>query len=197
MFVGFADYMISMTDERLCYTVDTHIHHVEQWGSIIKNCNIDDYGTRISDEGMCTDIETLKQTEYYKNMTEWGKNCQRTYVDWKWKSSMYFDILNVDENKAYNIKPESGGDLPFDFSGTGDIDLVVARVNFGAKSNEENEKSSKEITPLDLNTHPMTDYVSTRALFSKLLRCMHCPDMNQIMKMVQDLLRFREIDIMC
>jgi len=34
-------------------------------------------------------------------------------VDWKWKNGMSFDTLLVDQNKAYNIKPKTGGQLPF------------------------------------------------------------------------------------
>ena len=34
---------------------------------------------------------------------------------------MSFDILGIDQNKAYDIKPKKGGDLPFDFRGKGTV----------------------------------------------------------------------------
>ena len=110
MFVGFKDYNISIDDDRLLYTVDTKIHHVEIWGSVIENLE------GIEAKGG-SDLETLKNTEYYKEASEWGKNCQKNYVDNKWHHpTMCFDILGVDLNRsgAYNIKPKPGGDLPFD-----------------------------------------------------------------------------------
>jgi len=126
LFVGFKDYNITIDDDRLLYTVDTKIHHVEIWGSVIENLE------GIEAKGG-SDLETLKNTEYYKYASEWGKNCQKNYVDNKWHhpSSMYFEILGVDQNRtgAYNIKPKPGGDLPFDFDGYGSIDLIVARMN--------------------------------------------------------------------
>ena len=39
--------------------------------------------------------------------------CSYLSVDWKWKNGMSFDTLLVDQNKAYNIKPKAGGQLPF------------------------------------------------------------------------------------
>ena len=124
MFVGFKDYNISIDDDRLLYTVNTKIHHVEIRGSVIENLE----GIEAKGE---SDLETLKNTEYYKEASEWGKNRQKNYVDNKWHHpTMCFDILGVDLNRtgAYNIKPKPGGDLPFDFHGEGSIDLIVARI---------------------------------------------------------------------
>ena len=141
MFVGFRDYGIQSTDEQLAYTVDTNIHHVEHWGSLEKNVDedlemISGYSgsggksvLEANKEGAGIDIATLKSTDYYKSAVSWGKNCQSQYVDFKWKQSMSFDILGVDQNKAYNIKPKPGGDLPFDREGEGNIDLIVGRKN--------------------------------------------------------------------
>ena len=91
-----------------------------------------DYGSStksvadLNKEGAGISIETLKSTEYYKKAVGWGKNCQKNYANWKWKP--FFAILGVDQNKAYDIKPKPRGDLPFDFNGEGDIDLIVART---------------------------------------------------------------------
>ena len=44
------------------------------------------------------------------------------------QNSLFFDLLGADpKNKAYHIKPKPRGDLPFDFRGNGNIDLVVAK----------------------------------------------------------------------
>jgi len=144
MFVGFNDSYITIDCDRLLYTVDTKIHHVEIWGSVIENLDERMGGSNerikrvievIETKGGSV-LETLKNTEYYKEASEWGKDCQKNYVDPKWKHSMCFDELGVENNKAYNIKPKSGGDLPFDFTGGGSIDLIVARINTegGARS---------------------------------------------------------------
>ena len=137
IFVGFRDYAIQSTDDRLAYTVDTKIHHVEHWGSLEQNVGPDrekiGWGEKTvleaNKEGVGIDINTLKNTDYYRDALSWGKNCQRQYVDFKWKQSMSFDILGVDQSKAYDIKPKPGGDLPFDREGEGNIDLIVARKN--------------------------------------------------------------------
>ena len=131
MFVGFNDGYIDMVDSRLLYTVDTNIHHVESWGSI-EACFINKeaggrYGypseTEVKEYQAKhdTDIDTIKDSDYYKKASVYGKNCQKNYVDWKWKNSMCFDILGVDSsNKAYDIKTKKG-DLPFDFDGDGNV----------------------------------------------------------------------------
>lgn len=73
MFVGFKDtYLSDMTDRRVLYAVDTQIHHVEHWGSIIENIEKRGKGQ--------IDPSALKETEYYKRTTEYGKSCQKNYV---------------------------------------------------------------------------------------------------------------------
>ena len=46
-------------------------------------------------EGAGIDINTLKNTDYYRDAVSWGKNCQSQYVDFKWKRSMSFDIISL------------------------------------------------------------------------------------------------------
>mmetsp|Transcript_2015 Transcript_2015/g.4432 ORF Transcript_2015/g.4432 Transcript_2015/m.4432 type:complete len:363 (+) Transcript_2015:488-1576(+) len=163
MFVGFADYRITLTDDPLLYTVDTKIHHVERWGSIIANIMTNKCGyEREEGKSICgseeLDLEALKETAYYKQVTEWGKDCQKNYVDQKW-NNMCFDILGIDnESEVYNIKPKLGGDLPFDFDGwVGKIDLIIARIEDEPKEEWQSAKKKttkkvggKEITPFDL-----------------------------------------------
>ena len=48
----------------------------------------------------------------------------------------------IDLDKAYDIKPDIGGDLPFDFRGDGSIDLVVGRL--------KDKFGDKNVTPSDL-----------------------------------------------
>ena len=48
----------------------------------------------------------------------------------------------IDQNKAYDVKPKGGGDLPFDFNGKGDIDLVIGRL--------KSKSGNKNVTPSDL-----------------------------------------------
>ena len=55
---------------------------------------------------------------------------------------MNLSTKGIDRNKAYDVKPKRGGDLPYDFNGYGNIDLVVGRLK--AKSGD------KQITPSDL-----------------------------------------------
>ena len=137
VFVGFRDTYIDSTDRRLAYTVDTKIHHVEHWGTLDQNIGSDlermdgyDYDDEntVADankKGAGISMDTLKSTEYYKEACSYGRSVDR-YVDWKWRHGMSFDILGVDQNKAYNIKAKNN-ELPFDFYGNGSIDLVVAR----------------------------------------------------------------------
>jgi hypothetical protein len=93
--------------------VDTKIHHVEAWGSIYENVkdNDDEFmgygrygnGKKVVGEGdddAGIDIETLKNTKYYKDAVKWGKGTERYAVS-AWKFSMQFDKLGVDLNKAY------------------------------------------------------------------------------------------------
>ena len=149
MFVGFKDGYISMTDDKLLYTVDTKIHHVEHFGNLSENFEErkNSYGTK---------FDTLE--EYVETTSAWGKDCQKNYVDWKWQNSMSFDVLGIEaNNKAYTIKPNAGGSLPFDFDGNGNIDLVVAKVygdNTGSakKTGKPSKKKAKksEVTPFDI-----------------------------------------------
>ena len=54
------------------------------------------------------------------------------------------ELLNqgIDQNKAYDVKTENGVDLPFDFVGKGNIDLVVGQL--------KDKSGSKNVTPGDL-----------------------------------------------
>ncbi|KAL7541679.1 hypothetical protein ACHAXR_011125 [Thalassiosira sp. AJA248-18] len=150
MFVGLNDGYIDMVDKRLVYTVDTKIHHVEEWGSVFIQDEMEDVDAGIGHEA-------LTKTEYYNEAVSWGKNCQSTYIDWKFKHGLAFDLLGVDNGKAYDVKPKPGGDLPFDFCGRGNIDLIVARVADPRAKRQTKKKSSKkgrgggkEVTPFDL-----------------------------------------------
>ena len=147
MFVGFKDYRISLTDNTLSYTVDTKIHHVEHWGSLLENLKDEVSGGK--QEGVTSEdlASAIKESDRYKETCSYGKNCQKNYVDFKWNQSMSFDILGVDKNKAYNIKTKANGDLPFDFNGSGNIDLIVARVNARSKQASKNKSSKKEKAP--------------------------------------------------
>jgi len=152
MFIGFKDYRLGMTDDSLLYTVDTKIHHVEHYGSQSEN---------FTDRGEDLDVETLE--EYVEATSEWGKDCQKNYVAWKWQNSMNFDVLGIEAtNKAYAIKPDKGGSLPFDFDGKGNIDLVVAKVcddntkkatkksGKSSKKQAKKSKSASEVTPFGI-----------------------------------------------
>ena len=74
--------------------VDTKIHHVEHWGSILQNMSGDDYSDSSSEEeddssseeedqdkvksaGSGDDIETLKATDYFQRIAGYGKNVQK------------------------------------------------------------------------------------------------------------------------
>ena len=47
--------------------------------------------------------------------------------------SMSFGLLGLDANdRVYDIKPKPGGDLPFDFGGLGQVDLIVASAGLSA-----------------------------------------------------------------
>ncbi|EJK62973.1 hypothetical protein THAOC_16396 [Thalassiosira oceanica] len=152
-------------------TVDTNIHHVEHWGSISENVVRKDYygyGKKAEPESLPPD-GNAKNTAYYKKVIGYGKQCQRTYIDWKVENvfhssdlgrlalhsfllsciasnlTIYFLNLptkGIDQNKAYDVKPKSGGDLPFDFHGDGNIDLVVGRL--------KDKSGDKKIAPSDL-----------------------------------------------
>ena len=55
-------------------------------------------------------------------------------------------------NKAYDVKPKSGGDLPYDFHGDGNIDLVVGRLK--DKSGVQNVTPSDLLSDFDLGKMP-------------------------------------------
>lgn len=116
---------------------DTKIHHVEHWGSLEENIDenlektFDNWagGRTVAEankEGAGIDSDMLKSSDYYKDAVNAGKYVQENYVDWKWDR---IHSLGVDQGKVYHIKPKPGDDLPFDFNGEGNIDLIVARKN--------------------------------------------------------------------
>jgi hypothetical protein len=109
IFVGFKDYCISLDDERLTFTVNTNIHHCEHYGSLKDNA----------------EYKGKDETEYYAETTEWGRDCNQTYVRQKWLSGI--GLLGRDcDDAEYEIRPKKGGDLPFDFdASSGCIDLIV------------------------------------------------------------------------
>jgi hypothetical protein len=105
LFSGFKDYLITLTDTSLTYTVDTSIHHVKCWGSLLERdllerylCNKMNIGcvyneTREQKEEIKTKIKEgigiaeMKNSEFYKEIASYGKNCQKNYVDFKWVSA--------------------------------------------------------------------------------------------------------------
>ena len=145
IFIGFKDGYISMTDDRLLYTVDTSIHHVEHYGNLSENL-----------EERSHAFDTPE--EYVETTLAWGEDCQEEYVSWKWGNPMFYDMLGVESNnKAYDIKPSAGGSLPFDYHGDGKIDLVVAKTHDGnkettKKTGKSSEKEAKktEVTPFEI-----------------------------------------------
>ena len=47
--------------------------------------------------------------------------------------SMSFGLLGLDANdRAYDIKPKQGGNIPFDFNGFGKVELIVAKTGLSA-----------------------------------------------------------------
>lgn len=80
VFTGFHDGYIDIVDDRLLYTVDSKIHHVESWSSIFENFreNLEGpLGDAIRKGTIALPFEELKKTKRYKDMVQWGKNCQR------------------------------------------------------------------------------------------------------------------------
>ena len=53
-----------------------------------------------------------------------------------------FPTKGIDQSEAYDIKTTGGGDLPYDFTGKGSIDLVVGRL--------KDKFEDKNVTPSDL-----------------------------------------------
>ena len=158
MFVGFSDYRINLSHNVLSYTVDTKIHHVENWGSILENLKDEVSGGKqegVTDEDL---VNAIKESDRYKEICSFGKNCQKNYVDFKWKHSMSFDTLGLDsKNKAYNIKTKAKSDLPFDFDGGGNIDLIVARVDAGDGKKAAKKKSSKKEKAQEISAFDLLD----------------------------------------
>mmetsp|Transcript_23335 Transcript_23335/g.53536 ORF Transcript_23335/g.53536 Transcript_23335/m.53536 type:complete len:509 (-) Transcript_23335:213-1739(-) len=143
MFVGLKDsaYECGATSEKMLYAVDTNIHHVEHWGSIMENVGNNEYYHHFGKEGSLPPGVDAKSTEYYKEIVGYGKQCQSS-IDEKFEYSLHFTSLGIDLNEAYDVKPKSGGDLPYDFHGEGDIDLVVGRL--------KDKSGDKKIAPSDL-----------------------------------------------
>ena len=94
MFVGLRDtiYECGTTSENMLYAVDTNIHHVEHWGSISQNVAREDYYGRKKAESLPPD-GNVKNTEYYKEVVGYGKQCQKKYIEWKFENTMnLFDL---------------------------------------------------------------------------------------------------------
>jgi hypothetical protein len=99
-----------LDDERLTFTVKTNIHHCEYYGSLKDNA----------------EYKGKDETEYYAETTEWGRDCNHTYVRQKWLRGI--GLLGRDcDDAEYEIRPKKGGDLPFDFDARagGKFDLIV------------------------------------------------------------------------
>mmetsp|Transcript_33699 Transcript_33699/g.76066 ORF Transcript_33699/g.76066 Transcript_33699/m.76066 type:complete len:509 (+) Transcript_33699:80-1606(+) len=143
MFVGLRDsgYECGATSDKMLYAVDTNIHHVEHWGSISENLVKEDNYSYGKEEESPPPVGDAKNTEYYKKVVGYGKQCQSS-IDEKFEYSLHFTSLGIDLNEAYDVKPKSGGDLPYDFHGEGDIDLVVGRL--------KDKSGDKKIAPSDL-----------------------------------------------
>mmetsp|Transcript_33701 Transcript_33701/g.76072 ORF Transcript_33701/g.76072 Transcript_33701/m.76072 type:complete len:491 (+) Transcript_33701:80-1552(+) len=143
MFVGLRDsgYECGATSDKMLYAVDTNIHHVEHWGSISENLVKEDNYSYGKEEESPPPVGDAKNTEYYKKVVGYGKQCQSS-IDEKFEYSLHFTSLGIDLNEAYDVKPKSGGDLPFDFHGDGNIDLVVGRL--------KDKSGDKKIAPSDL-----------------------------------------------
>ena len=90
MFVGLRDDYVSLTSSDLLYTVDTNIHHVEHWGSISENEREFGYQYGKDEESPPPDV---KNTEYYKEVVGYGKQCQSRYIEWKFKDGLHFKQL--------------------------------------------------------------------------------------------------------
>ena len=40
-------------------------------------------------------VEDIKNSKHYKDMVQWGANCMRNYVDWKWQCTTPLSALGV------------------------------------------------------------------------------------------------------
>jgi len=129
MFVGFNDTYIDFVSDSLLYVVDTNIHHVEHWGSVADNfADNDGYE---SDEAKYRSDEA----KYRQKTIQWGKGTVE-YANDVWKRSMQLGILGVVpiNDGTHDLKPKPGGNLPFDFHGSGGIDLIVAKAGMPVSS---------------------------------------------------------------
>ncbi|EJK56917.1 hypothetical protein THAOC_23100 [Thalassiosira oceanica] len=143
MFVGLRDSYVSLESSDLLYSVDTNIHHVEHWGSISENLVREDnysYGKEEESPPLLAMPKTLNTTR--RSLGTASNARVDTLIGSSRMVSILLSWVGIDQNKAYDVKPKSGGDLPFDFDGEGDIDLVVGRLK--AKS------GNKKVTPSDL-----------------------------------------------
>ena len=88
MFVGLRDngYTCGVTSEEMVYAIDTNIHHVEYWGSLSENVFLS------RDEKSLLPDGNVKNTEYYKEVVGYGKQCQK-YIDEKFEHSLHFTEL--------------------------------------------------------------------------------------------------------
>ena len=86
MFVGLRDtiYVCGVTSEDMVYSIDTNIHHVEYWGSLSENAKND--GESLAPDG------DVKNTEYYKRVVGYGKQCQND-INWKFEHTLHFPDL--------------------------------------------------------------------------------------------------------
>ena len=91
MFVGLRDtiYVCGVTSEEMVYAIDTNIHHVEHWGSISENEREFGYQYGKDEESPPPDV---KNTEYYKEVVGYGKQCQRM-IDWKFENTLHHPDL--------------------------------------------------------------------------------------------------------
>ena len=90
MFVGLRDdYVCGVASEEMVYSVDTNIHHVEHWGSISENVGREDRHEKA--ESLPPD-GNVKNTEYYKKVVDYGKQCQSS-IDWKFENVFHFSDL--------------------------------------------------------------------------------------------------------
>jgi len=93
MFVGLRDdYVCGVASEEMVYSVDTNIHHVEHWGSISENVGRGDHPGYGSIAESLPPDGNAKNTEYYKKVVGYGKQCQSS-IDWKFENVFHFSDL--------------------------------------------------------------------------------------------------------
>lgn len=148
MFVGFDDQYLDVVDDRMSYTIDTDIHHVERWGTVIKNHSWGQYISWRKDE---------TQEEYLMRSLENGTTIHE-YCS-KWIYDRTYGILGVNgEDVDYLIKSQNDN-LPFDYSGRGKIDLIVAKKTKGdtvAKRDDESMSTSEPASKKTKKIQPRT-----------------------------------------